>query len=757
MSVYSKLFAFVALVAVTACVRSAEVTCDDGRICPPGNTCDNVNHLCVSPDQTAACTGLGEGDACEFSGVPGLCHAGACDPLLCGDGVRTGTEACDGNDLGGADCTTAGFYAPDGLACTPFCTFDTSQCVGRCGDGMIDGPELCDGAPPSGTCIDNGFDAGPLGCSGSCGASFADCGRFGWRPEATGSTTGYAIAGRSATDLWVFDTVGTAHHYDGVNWTAHATIATDGFSDAWETAADDVWAVSAEAVVHWDGTAWTAATGLPAASYSAVWAASSTAAYVGTRTAGVQAWNGSTWAALGSWTGGAVGAVRGTGPSDIWAAGATALWHWDGTSWQSALTAEISSIAAVSATDVWVAGTIGPTFSSLVANWNGAAWTETTNPVTGLYSNITASAPNDAWVTSGASGLQHFDGHGWSPMTKVGPSGVAPPGVLLELASNDAVGVSPDGALYRYHGQAYAEFDTGVVLAPAAYWMSASNDQFVADSAGRIEHFDGTSWTGSGTVVGSNLGSLFGTGSDVFAGAQGGEVYSFDRLTSTWSLLTTGGNQLAKLWGTGPSDLWLFTDSGAQRFDGAGLTSYATVTGVTSVSGTGTDDIWAVSSGTLVHWAGASWDIDPTCPSTSLIAVVAISPTDVVAVDASFGYAWDGTSWTTSQLPFVSTVKTLAASSAHDVIAASATELAQFDGSRWAPIHLPDDVEMPPNASIAGISVVPSMLGIAFAAIAHSIQLRGLARTTPWVCETTETDCSDGVDNDCDGKVDNCP
>ena len=135
-------------------------------------------------------------------------------------------------------------------------------------------------------------------------------------------------------------------------------------------------------------------------------------------------------------------------------------------------------------------------------------------------------------------------------------------------------------------------------------------------------------------------------------------------------------------------------------------------------------------------------------------------PVDVVAVDASFGYAWDGTSWTTSQLPFVSTVKAIAASSAHDVIAATPTELAQFDGSRWAPIHVPADSQVSTGA-IAQISVVPSMLGLSISAVAHTIQTRGLIRTTPWVCETTETNCSDGVDNDCDGKIDaldsDCP
>ena len=169
---------------VGACVQSREVPCADGRLCPAGNTCDDTNQRCLSPEQTAACDGRADGDTCTIAAIAGVCQGGICEPLVCGDGIRTGTESCDGSDLGGATCITAGFYEPDGLACTPFCTFDTSQCKGRCGDGILQASELCDGVPPTATCVDDGFDAGSLGCSVGCGASFAACGRFGWLAEA---------------------------------------------------------------------------------------------------------------------------------------------------------------------------------------------------------------------------------------------------------------------------------------------------------------------------------------------------------------------------------------------------------------------------------------------------------------------------------------------------------------------------------------------------------------------------------------------
>ena len=63
---------------------------------------------------------------------------------ICGDGVREGTEACDGSDFGGNDCTDFGF--DDGtLDCTGICTIDTNGCYNYvCGNGVIEGTEVCD-------------------------------------------------------------------------------------------------------------------------------------------------------------------------------------------------------------------------------------------------------------------------------------------------------------------------------------------------------------------------------------------------------------------------------------------------------------------------------------------------------------------------------------------------------------------------------------------------------------------------------------
>ncbi|MCA9708966.1 MAG: lamin tail domain-containing protein, partial [Myxococcales bacterium] len=85
----------------------------------------------------------------------------------CGDGMIGGTEACDGGDLGGQDCTTQGF-AGGVLACDASCMLDTSGCS-TCGDGMLGGTEACDGANLAGQdCTTQGFDGGVLTCSAAC-------------------------------------------------------------------------------------------------------------------------------------------------------------------------------------------------------------------------------------------------------------------------------------------------------------------------------------------------------------------------------------------------------------------------------------------------------------------------------------------------------------------------------------------------------------------------------------------------------------
>ncbi|MBU1070110.1 hypothetical protein KJ975_11135 [Myxococcota bacterium] len=94
----------------------------------------------------------------------------------CGDGdIQALHEECDGDNLAGETCVGLGYY-PGTLTCLG-CTLDDSGCGGWCGDGTVQGTyEACDGSELGGhTCRTEGYFTGTLGCTGACVPDTAGC------------------------------------------------------------------------------------------------------------------------------------------------------------------------------------------------------------------------------------------------------------------------------------------------------------------------------------------------------------------------------------------------------------------------------------------------------------------------------------------------------------------------------------------------------------------------------------------------------
>lgn len=95
---------------------------------------------------------------------------------VCGDGMITLPEQCDGLDVGGKTCGLFGLEdGPAGLSCTPACELDFSGCA-RCGDDIAQTGEACDGADVRGeTCASQGFDDGSIACTADCMLDVSGC------------------------------------------------------------------------------------------------------------------------------------------------------------------------------------------------------------------------------------------------------------------------------------------------------------------------------------------------------------------------------------------------------------------------------------------------------------------------------------------------------------------------------------------------------------------------------------------------------
>jgi hypothetical protein len=86
--------------------------------------CSKYGDCC--PDKPLVCDCDCEDLATQTPPDP-TCEA-LCHPVTCGDGVIGGSEACDGDDLGGQSCPDFGFTG-GALGCAADCQIDTSACT----------------------------------------------------------------------------------------------------------------------------------------------------------------------------------------------------------------------------------------------------------------------------------------------------------------------------------------------------------------------------------------------------------------------------------------------------------------------------------------------------------------------------------------------------------------------------------------------------------------------------------------------------
>ncbi len=95
---------------ITGCAPPNSTACGDGSFCPEGFRCDleydGERDRCVTEEQQVACVGLAEGDRCFVDDRGARCQFGACLPA-CGDGVLDAGEQCDdSNDTSHDGCSS---------------------------------------------------------------------------------------------------------------------------------------------------------------------------------------------------------------------------------------------------------------------------------------------------------------------------------------------------------------------------------------------------------------------------------------------------------------------------------------------------------------------------------------------------------------------------------------------------------------------------------------------------------------------------
>ncbi|MFL5501750.1 MAG: hypothetical protein ACJ79Q_11000 [Gemmatimonadaceae bacterium] len=294
--------------------------------------------------------------------------------------------------------------------------------------------------------------------------------------------------------------------------------------------------------------------------------------------------------------------------------GGTAILHFDGTIWSSAIIdggvgLSYSSVWGASATRIFAAGRCrGIAFVSI---FDGNHW----------------SLPSESNCSSG--GLASYVSVWGNSATDV-----------LALR-RDPLPPSVTSNILRYNGQIWqtsyirsCSFCAGL----NAVW-SGANDAVAVGDSGMVVRFDGSKWNAQLSVTTEHLNAVWsaGAGNPVFAVGDDGTVVYYAGAAAGWQTQRSGTNQsLRGIWGSSSSDVFAVGASGTiLHYDGTTWTAQTsgTTQNLAAVWGPGNGSVFAVGAGgTVVHYDGATWTAKTTDPGIDLAGVWGASATNVYAV-----------------------------------------------------------------------------------------------------------------------------
>jgi hypothetical protein len=332
--------------------------------------------------------------------------------------------------------------------------------------------------------------------------------------------------------------------------------------------------------------------------------------------------------------------------SDVWAVGSIGyqplMEHWNGTRWSAvsgpfieAAEAALNGVAAVSSKDVWAVGlayAAGSLTDTLIEHWNGTSWSIVPSPnvVDGgnILSGVAAVSATDVWAVGssrvlGSSGsesqtlIEHWNGSGWSIVPS--PNQAQSFSILHAVTGISSNDVWAVGSA------------TAAKVAPGTGhpepWGSATT---------LIEHWNGAQWSVVPSANKDLPSSSFNVSNTLYAvsAVSAGDIWAVGTAVGPNSLDT-----LVEQWnGSG----WRLVPSPSFPSVQADVSPGSGVYGVTAIS---PYNIWAVGAtataeytdkNLVMHWDGTSWTIVPSpngyYGKNSLSAVTATSPDDIWAV-----------------------------------------------------------------------------------------------------------------------------
>lgn len=486
-----------------------------------------------------------------------------------------------------------------------------------------------------------------------------------WTHTAVGTTTLYAIWGSSSTSIWAVGGTNTVLRYDGSTWTPLSSAPTGSFNRIVGTSDTDVWLFGGTDAAHFDGAAWSTqklpatvtdakrvgsevwilaggsvlrlsgpgatptSVTLPAAkpkgAYTAIVASSPTSAWaVGTEGTAAQ-FDGSTWKALSVGTTDIRYATI-TPNGDVYGASQGSVFRLNATRWDRVVnvagnpgvTENLKHAYATPEGHVWAVGGGGAT-----AFFDGATWFRAGGRISTAVSAIHGSSSDDVWIAANFD-VRHFRSGAWT-----GASGleVSFPSDILATAVDEAWAISGvfNDTLAHSKGWALHKFDKQTFSDLSA---SARDDVWAVGSV--LKHYDGSAWTDKMAPAAGPWKSVWQSSrTDVWLGSDAG-IYRGDG--ATFAPVTTGATgALRMIRGTSANDVWALYETDVRHFDGTTWESRSAPASfaIHGLATAANNDAWAWGkAGAVLHYTGGAWT-EIALPTTNVTRGIFVSGSDV--------------------------------------------------------------------------------------------------------------------------------
>jgi hypothetical protein len=315
-------------------------------------------------------------------------------------------------------------------------------------------------------------------------------------------------------------------------------------------------------------------------------------------------YDGTTWTTVpaGISGGQALYSVFGFGPTDIWTVGTGFTAHYNGTAW-SAVTPPAGTYYGVwgsGSTNVYAVG------SGIIQN-PGTGWVTETNPATATLRAVWGSDSSHIWAVGDGGTILFNAGTGtWATQTSCTANDLRS---VWGSSATNVYAVGAGGAACHFDGTSWTTVSVGTGLYLEAVGGSSATDVWIASPLGRMSHFNGSAWTQLPQTVGTTLlGVTSGSASSVAVVGNHGTLMNYNG--STFVLSAQAGLPIYGVWATDTNNIYASSYGTILHYNGSGWTSAYAGAGdrFNAMSGTSNADIYAVGTGGNVsHFNGTTW------------------------------------------------------------------------------------------------------------------------------------------------------